>query len=55
MTVPQERRSHVDGTLVMGNHHRNKVAIDITRWSDLHILHHPAHGIIVLGQEWRFG
>jgi hypothetical protein len=35
---------HVDGTLMMGDHHGGEVAIRITSWGNVHVFVHAFHG-----------
>ena len=36
---------HIDGALMMGNHHGGEVAIRIAAWSNAHVFVHALHGL----------
>jgi hypothetical protein len=47
----QHGARHVDRALVVRNHHRDEVAVDITGRGHMHRRHHALHGFIVLREE----
>ena len=55
VTMPKFGLGHGDRALMMGNHHRREVLVDIAQRLDMHARHHPVHRDLVLGQERRFG
>jgi hypothetical protein len=53
VAVAQLSLRHVDCTLMVSDHHGRKVRIDIAGRLHRHVLHHLAHGGLVLGHEGR--
>jgi hypothetical protein len=52
--VAKHRLGHVDGALMMRNHHGDEVAIDVARRFHRHVVHHLRHGGVVFGEIRRF-
>ena len=53
-TVAKHRKRHVDRTLMVRNHHRDKVRVDVAGRLYRHVVHHFSHGGLVLDQEGGF-
>ncbi len=51
LAVAQLGHGHVDGALMVGNHHRDEVLVDVAAGLDRHVVHHLRHGGIALRQE----
>jgi hypothetical protein len=54
LAVAQFADRHVDGALMMRDHHRGEVAVDIAGRIDRHIVHHLDHCCLVLLPERSF-
>lgn len=54
LAMPEFRKRHVDGALVVRNHHRCKIGVDVAGRLDGHVGHHLVHRGGVLGQERCF-
>jgi hypothetical protein len=54
LTADARAVRHVDSTLMVRNHHRDKIRIDIAGRLYRHVVHHFSHGGIVLDQEGGF-
>jgi hypothetical protein len=52
--IPEHSQGHVDGALMVRNHHRNEIPVNVARRPDRHIGHHGAHGTVVLREKGLF-
>lgn len=46
MAIAKFSHSHIDGTLMMRNHHGDKILVDILCWRRTHVRHHDVHSLI---------
>src|SRR5262245_9733370 len=54
LAVAQLADSHRNGALMMRDHHRHEITVDIAGRLDRHIVHHLDHGCLVLLPERSF-
>ena len=55
MAVAQFGLSHVDRALVVRNHHRDEIPVDVAGGLHGHVVHHLRHGGVVFRQERFIG
>ena len=51
VAIAQFGQRHVDGALMMRDHHGDEVGVDVAGRLDRHARHHLVHGGVVFGQK----